>query len=73
MKRSWALLLTGVTALAAGPETKVKLPNNRADLLRGEKLLKVRMRPVSRPERCGRARTCVDASEAVAGAGTMPR
>jgi cytochrome c oxidase cbb3-type subunit 3 len=36
-----ALLVSGVAALAAGTETKVKLPNSRADLLRGEKLFEV--------------------------------
>lgn len=53
MKRSWALLLTGVTALAAGPETKVKLPNNRADLLRGEKLFEVQCARCHGPKGAG--------------------
>ena len=34
-------LLSSVTVLAAGTEAKVKLPNGRADLLRGEKLFQV--------------------------------
>ena len=38
MRLTLALLLSGVTALAADTETKVKLPTSRSDLLRGEKL-----------------------------------
>jgi cytochrome c oxidase cbb3-type subunit 3 len=41
MKLVMLLLMPGVAALAAGTETKVKLPNSRADLLNGEKLFEV--------------------------------
>ena len=41
MKLALSLIVSGVAALAAGTETKVKLPNSRADLLRGEKLFQV--------------------------------
>src|ERR1700691_766478 len=41
MKLALSLLVSGVAALAAGAETKVKLPNSRADLLNGEKLFQV--------------------------------
>jgi len=41
MKLALSLLMSGVAALAAGTETKVKLPNSRADLLNGEKLFRV--------------------------------
>src|ERR1700686_3563519 len=41
MKMTLILLLSAVVALAAGTEPKVKLPNSRADLLRGEKLFQV--------------------------------
>ena len=41
MKLALSLLVSGVAALAAGTETKVKLPNSRGDLLRGEKLFQV--------------------------------
>jgi cytochrome c oxidase cbb3-type subunit III len=41
MKLALSLLVSGVAALAAGTETKVKLPNSRTDLLRGEKLFQV--------------------------------
>jgi putative heme-binding domain-containing protein len=41
MKRALCLLLSGMAALAAGTEPKVKLPNSRADLSRGEKLFQV--------------------------------
>src|SRR3984957_2781587 len=36
-----SILTTGAAAVAAGTEAKVKLPNSRADLLRGEKLFQV--------------------------------
>ena len=39
MKTLWLSLLTAVAALAAGTETKVKLPTSHADLASGEKLL----------------------------------
>ena len=41
MKLKLLLLVSGGVALAAGAETKVKLPNSRADLLRGERLFEV--------------------------------
>jgi cytochrome c oxidase cbb3-type subunit 3 len=41
MKLALSWLMSGVAALAAGTETKVKLPNGRADLLNGEKLFHV--------------------------------
>src|SRR5271166_782712 len=41
MKLALSLLVSGVAALAAGTETKVKLLNSRADLLHGEKLFQV--------------------------------
>jgi cytochrome c oxidase cbb3-type subunit 3 len=41
MKLALALLVSGVAVLAAGTEPKVKLPNSRSDLLRGEKLFQV--------------------------------
>ena len=41
MKLAMLLLLSGVAALAAGTETKVKLPTSRADILNGEKLFEV--------------------------------
>src|SRR5580700_962682 len=41
MKLMLSLLVPAVAALAAGTETKVKLPNSRADLLNGEKLFHV--------------------------------
>src|SRR5580658_1003094 len=41
MKLALSLLVSGVAALAAGTENKVKLPNSRADLLNGEKLFHV--------------------------------
>jgi cytochrome c oxidase cbb3-type subunit 3 len=36
-----AMSMAGAAAVAAGTEAKVKLPNSRADLLRGEKLFQV--------------------------------
>ena len=41
MKLAVSLLVSGIAALAAGTETKVKLPNSRADLLNGGKLFHV--------------------------------
>ena len=41
MKLTLSLLVSGLAALAAGTETKVKLPNSRADLLNGGKLFRV--------------------------------
>jgi cytochrome c oxidase cbb3-type subunit 3 len=41
MKLTLLVLMTGAVAAAAGTESKVKLPNSRADLLRGEKLFQV--------------------------------
>ncbi len=41
MKRALSILVWVVTALAAGAETKVKLPTSRADLLNGRKLFQV--------------------------------
>src|SRR4051794_37120633 len=41
MKRALLTLVSALTALAAGTEPKVKLPNGRADLARGEKLFQV--------------------------------
>ncbi|MGA3236153.1 MAG: c-type cytochrome [Bryobacteraceae bacterium] len=41
MRLMLSLLVWGVAALAAGTETKVKLPGGRADLLNGEKLFHV--------------------------------
>jgi cytochrome c oxidase cbb3-type subunit 3 len=41
MKLALSLLVSGLAAIALGTETKVKLPNSRADLLRGEKLFQV--------------------------------
>jgi cytochrome c oxidase cbb3-type subunit III len=41
MKLALAWIVSSVAVLAAGTETKVKLPNSRADLLRGEKLFQV--------------------------------
>jgi len=41
MKLAPLLVLSAIAALAAGTETKVKLPASRADLLRGEKLFQV--------------------------------
>jgi cytochrome c oxidase cbb3-type subunit 3 len=41
MKRVLPLLVWSVAAIAAGTETKVKLPAGRADLLNGEKLFQV--------------------------------
>jgi putative heme-binding domain-containing protein len=41
MKLALSLLMSGVAALVAGTEAKVKLPNSRADLLNGEKLFRV--------------------------------
>ncbi|MBZ5623010.1 MAG: c-type cytochrome [Acidobacteriia bacterium] len=41
MKLVLSLLVSGVAALAAGTEAKVKLPNSSADLLRGQKLFQV--------------------------------
>jgi putative heme-binding domain-containing protein len=41
MKAAVLALLCAQAALSAGTEPKVKLPNNRADLLRGEKLFAV--------------------------------
>jgi cytochrome c oxidase cbb3-type subunit 3 len=41
MKSGWLLVAWGVAGLAAGTETKAKLPNSRADLLQGEKLFQV--------------------------------
>lgn len=41
MKLALSLVALVVAALAAGTETKVRLPNSRADLLRGEKLFRV--------------------------------
>ena len=41
MKVALALIVSGMAAMAAGTEAKVKLPTSRADLLRGEKLFQV--------------------------------
>src|SRR5450432_2204566 len=41
MKLTLLVLMAGAVAVAAAPESKVKLPNSRADLLRGEKLFTV--------------------------------
>jgi len=41
MRLTLLLVVSAGVALAAGTETKVKLPNGRADLLRGEKLFQV--------------------------------
>src|SRR6266849_1798454 len=41
MKLALSLIVSSMAALAAGTDTKVKLPNSRADLLRGEKLFQV--------------------------------
>src|SRR5436190_21660869 len=41
MKHAVLVLLCAIASLAAGAETKVKLPGSRADLLRGEKLFQV--------------------------------
>src|SRR6185369_308250 len=41
MKLALSLIVSSMVALAAGTEPKVKLPNSRADLLRGEKLFQV--------------------------------
>lgn len=41
MKLALSSMLAGVAALAAGTEAKLKLPNSRTDLLRGEKLFQV--------------------------------
>ena len=41
MKLGLLCLVSAVLAVAAVKETKVKLPNSRADLLRGEKLFQV--------------------------------
>ena len=41
MKLALSLIVSRMAALAAGTEPKVKLPNSRADLLRGEKLFQV--------------------------------
>jgi cytochrome c oxidase cbb3-type subunit III len=41
MKLALSLLVSGVAALAAGTQAKVKLPNSRADLLNGQKLFQV--------------------------------
>src|SRR5438045_4291619 len=41
MKLTWLLLALSAAALAAGTESKVKLPASRADLQQGEKLFKV--------------------------------
>jgi len=41
MKWAPLLVLSAMAALAAGTETKIKLPASRADLLRGEKLFQV--------------------------------
>src|SRR5580704_12956026 len=41
MKLMLSLLAPALAALAAGTETKVKLPNSHADLLSGEKLFQV--------------------------------
>jgi cytochrome c oxidase cbb3-type subunit III len=41
MKRALLLSWFAITAIAADTETKVKLPNSRADLLHGEKLFQV--------------------------------
>ena len=41
MKRALLCLLCAVTSMAAVPDLKVKLPNSRADLARGEKLFEV--------------------------------
>ena len=41
MRLALSLMVTGVAVLSAGTETKVKLPNSRTDLLRGEKLFHV--------------------------------
>ena len=41
MRLALSLMVSVVSALAAGTEAKVKLPNSRTDLLRGEKLFQV--------------------------------
>src|SRR5450432_3753510 len=41
MKLTLLVLMAGAVAVAAAPESKVKLPNSRTDLLRGEKLFQV--------------------------------
>src|SRR6516164_8694110 len=41
MKVALGLIVSGIAALAAGTDAKVKLPSGRADLVRGEKLFQV--------------------------------
>ncbi len=41
MTRALLLSWFAITAIAADTKTKVKLPNSRADLIRGEKLFQV--------------------------------
>jgi putative heme-binding domain-containing protein len=41
MKVALSLIVSSMVSLAAGTEPKTKLPNSRADLLRGEKLFQV--------------------------------
>src|SRR3954451_2922832 len=41
MRQAWLAVFCAVAAMAAGAETKVKLPNSHADLARGEKLFQV--------------------------------
>ena len=41
MRLALSLMLSVGSALAAGTEAKVKLPNSRSELLRGEKLFQV--------------------------------
>jgi cytochrome c oxidase cbb3-type subunit III len=41
LRLAFSLLVAGMAALAAGAETKVKLPTSRADLLAGKKLFEV--------------------------------
>jgi cytochrome c oxidase cbb3-type subunit 3 len=41
MKLAWSIIALGAAALAAGTDTKVKLPAGRNDLLRGRKLFQV--------------------------------
>src|SRR6266446_4229332 len=50
MKRALLTVMSGLMAVAAAPETKVKLPSSRADLALGEKLFQHQCAPCHGPK-----------------------